>query len=72
MQVLLLVVVSVCYLSSEFEVRTRHEQTKQLGEMVTHLQAVTMNVQLFLSGQGDFDTINADQREQTRRPKCSP
>ena len=67
MQALLLVVVGFCYLSSEHELRDRRQQTRQVGEMITRLQAVTMNVQLFLHGQGEFGKIDAELREQTGR-----
>ena len=65
MQVLLLVVVGFYYLSSEYEIRTKREQTKDMGAMIGRLQAVTMDVQLFLRGQGDFRKIDTDLREQT-------
>ena len=67
MQVVLLVVVGVCYLSSELEVRDRREQTRQMGALITRLQAVTINVQMFLRGQGEFKQIDAELREQTER-----
>ncbi len=67
MQVLLLVVVGFCYLSSEYEVRSKREQTRDMGSAVGRLQSVTIDIQLFLRGQGDFQKIAADLREQTER-----
>ena len=67
LQVLLLVVVGFCYLSSEYEVRTRREQTKQMGAMIGRLQALTIDIQLFLRGQEEFKKVDADLREQTGR-----
>jgi methyl-accepting chemotaxis protein len=67
LQALLMAIAVYYYFSSEYAVRAEREQAKELGVIVSRLQAMTMDIQEYLNGHGDFKKIESNLREQSER-----
>jgi len=67
LQGLLLAVVGYYYLSSEQAVHAERERAQELGTVITNLQSITIDIQEFLKGHGDYKKVESRLHEQSAR-----
>ena len=67
LQALLLAVVGYYYLSSEHAVRAEREHAQELRTVITNLQSITVDIQEFLKGHGNYKNVENSLNEQSAR-----
>lgn len=64
LQGLLLLILGYFFVTSEYSIRAERAHTQKLGKVVSQLQAIAVDIGIFLHGRGDYKKLDAALNEQ--------